>query len=333
MLPSLRAVAVALVLGGAMVAVPAAAPPTALGVGPLPKCRLDDILTIPRDYDSWRTTLVDWLLSVGPDYKPPDLVSISKAGVTGGGQIRAVAFDDLQAMAGAARAHGTPLGNVSSYRSYKTQKALFNSYVDGYGFKRAITFSARPGHSEHQLGVTIDFAAAGTSTFVSETTPTGRWLSRNAWKYGWLMSYPKGKSDVVCYSYEPWHYRYYGRELAKAIHHSGLTTREYLWSHFTQVDVKTGSPVPSKSAEPSTTPTGQPSTSSPEPGGSPSPEAPSAGGATSPAVAPAPSGSPIQPVGTWFGLDPPVAIVGFVLILGSIGTLAALSLRRPARRR
>jgi len=331
MLPSLRAVAVALVLGSAMLAGPAATPPTALGVGPLPKCRLDDVLTIPRDYDSWRTTLVDWILSVGPDYKPPDLVSISKAGVTGGGQVRAVALDDLRAMADAARAHGTPLGNVSSYRSYKTQKALFNSYVDGYGFKRTITFSARPGHSEHQLGVTIDFAAAGTSTFVSETTPTGRWLSRNAWKYGWLMSYPKGKSDVVCYSYEPWHYRYYGRELAKEIHDSGLTTREYLWSHFTQVDVKTGAPVPTGSDEPSPTPSGQPATTSPAATGPPSSEASTAGTPT--AAAQQPGSPPIQPAATWFGLAPPVAILGLVLILGAMGTLAALGLRRPPRRR
>ena len=263
--------------------------------------------------------------------RPPDLVSVSNAGVTGGGLIRAVAFDDLKAMADAARKNGTPLGNVSSYRSYKTQKALFNSYVDGYGFKSAITFSARPGHSEHQLGVTIDFAAAGSSDFVSETTPAGRWLSRNAWKYGWLMSYPKGKSAVVCYRYEPWHYRYYGRELAKQIHDSGLTTREYLWSHYTQVDVKTGSPVPTESSEPSAPPTGQPATSSPEPAESTASEAPTAGSATSPAVTPVPTSAPLRPAGTWFGLDPPVAIVGLVLILGSIGTLGALGLRRRPR--
>jgi len=181
--------------------------------------------------------------------------------------------------------------------------------------------------------VTIDFAAAGSSDFVSETTPAGRWLSRNAWKYGWLMSYPKGKSAVVCYRYEPWHYRYYGRELAKQIHDSGLTTREYLWSHYTQVDVKTGSPVPTESSEPSAPPTGQPATSSPEPAESTASEAPTAGSATSPAVTPVPTSAPLRPAGTWFGLDPPVAILGLVLILGSLGTLGALGLRRRPRSR
>jgi D-alanyl-D-alanine carboxypeptidase len=330
--PSLRALAVALVLGSGLLAVPAAAPQVAMGVGPLPPCKLLDILTIPRGYDDWRTTLVDWNLSVGRGYKPPDLVSISSAGLTGGGQIREVAFDDLKAMAAAARKNGTPLGNVSAYRSYRTQKALFNSYVDGYGFKRAITFSARPGHSEHQLGLVIDFADAGRSDFVSEQAGAGKWLAKNAWKYGWLMSYPKGKSDAVCYSYEPWHYRYFGRDLAKEIHDSGLTTREYLWSHYTQVQVPSGQPVPSASGEPSTPPTDQPPSNPPETA------SPATGVPASAASMPAPATSspgapPITPAGTWFGLDPPVVIVGLVLILGSIGALAALGLRRPRRSR
>ena len=327
MLRTLRALAAALLLGAGLLAMPAASPGPALGAGPLPACRIDDVLTVPRDYDSWRTTLVDWILSVGRDYKPPDLVSISAAGVTGGGQIRQVAFDDLKAMADAARAAGTPLGNVSSYRSYKTQKALFNTYANGYGYDQAITFSARPGHSEHQLGVTIDFAAAGSSTFVSEKTPAGRWLAKNAWEYGWLMSYPKGKQSVVCYRYEPWHYRYFGRELAKEIHDSGLTTRQYLWSHFTQVDVKTGAPGPSASAsaEPSVTPSEAPASSLP-PLPSPTTEPTTAPGAT--ALTGTPSEPPLSPTGTLFGLSPPVAILGFVIFVTAVGGLAALGLRR-----
>jgi D-alanyl-D-alanine carboxypeptidase len=329
MLPSLRALAIAVLLGTGLLVAPAAAPRAALGVGSLPPCKLLDVLTIPRDYDSWATTLVDWNLTVGPDYKPPDLVSISAAGLTGGGVIRRVAFDDLKAMAAAAGKNGTPLGNVSAYRSYRTQKALFNSYVDGYGFKRAITFSARPGHSEHQLGLVIDFADAGRSEFVSEKAGAGRWLSKNAWKYGWLMSYPNGKSDVVCYSYEPWHYRYFGRELAKEIHDSGLTTREYLWSHFTQVDLATGSPVPTASAQPSATPGGPAQSTAPSaaPGG----ETPGNAVETTP-VTPSeqPSPPPVAPAGTWFGLDPPLVLIGLVLIVSSLATLVALGLRRRA---
>jgi hypothetical protein len=232
----LRALVLAALLAPALVVAPGGAPSIAEAVGPLPECRLDDISTEPRGYDDWATTQVDWILSVGKAYAPPDLVSIYGAGVTGGGLIRRVAFGDLKTMATAARKAGTPLGSVSAYRSYKQQASLFNTYVKGYGFDKATTFSARPGHSEHQLGLVIDFADAGSTKFVSEASGAGRWLSKNAWKYGWLMSYPDGKSDVVCYSYEPWHYRYVGRDLARKIHDAGTTIRQYLWANFTQVD-------------------------------------------------------------------------------------------------
>jgi D-alanyl-D-alanine carboxypeptidase len=325
MLRTARSLAASFALGAALLTIPAGAPPPALAAGPLPACRLDDILTAPKDYDSWSTTLVDWILTVGPDYKPPDLVSISNAGVTGGGQIRQLAFDDLAAMADAAAKAGTPLGNVSSYRSYKTQKALFNSYVDGYGFNRAITFSARPGHSEHQLGITIDFAPAGKSVFVSEEVGAGKWLSKNAWKYGWLMSYPRGKRALTCYRYEPWHYRYFGRDLAAKIHASGLTTREYLWANFTTAVVPPASSGPGSSSEP------PPSTAQATPAPSPtgaveSPAASATSIPNSPATALATL--PATPAGTWYGLQPPAAIVAVVLIVGSILALAVLRSRR-----
>src|SRR3989337_2079019 len=88
-------------------------------VGPLPECRLADILTVPRDYDNWSITLVDWLLSVGEDYVPPDLVPVSDAGITGPGLIRAVGIADLAAMTEAAAAAGTPIAVNSPYRSYQ----------------------------------------------------------------------------------------------------------------------------------------------------------------------------------------------------------------------
>ena len=57
-------------------------------------------------------------------------------------------------------------------------------------------------------------------------------MKANAWKYGWVMSYPKGKSAKTCYQYEPWHYRYVGRANAKSIHASGLTTRQWIWTNY-----------------------------------------------------------------------------------------------------
>ncbi len=210
----LRVLLLAAALGAGALAVPAAVPPVANGVGPLPDCRLDDIFTEPRDYDDWRITQVDWILSLGPKYRPKDLVSVREGGVAGGGLIRAVVIDDLRAMAAAAEDNGTPLVAWSPFRGYKQQVTLFNGYA-GWdkdrkrytNFDNAVTFSARPGHSEHQTGLTIDFVAVGDTGLTSnwEATRTGAWMAKNAWKYGWLMSYPEGKQDVVCYSYEPWH--------------------------------------------------------------------------------------------------------------------------------
>jgi len=228
----------ALALATALAGLPLALPAPADAIGPLPECRLDDVRTEPRGYDQWALTQVDWNLTLGRGYRPPDLVSVQEGGVAGGGYVRAVVIDDLRAMAAAAEANGTPLAAWSPYRSYQEQVAVFADYRNGYGFKKAVTFSARPGHSEHQLGVTIDFVAVGESGLSSrwEETPTGAWMAENAWQYGWLMSYPKGKKERTCYSYEPWHYRYVGREMAQAIHGSGLTTREFLWANSTRLD-------------------------------------------------------------------------------------------------
>jgi D-alanyl-D-alanine carboxypeptidase len=221
-LRALRALAIGLVLGAGLLAVPATAPPVA-AIGPLPACRIADIPTVPRGYDSWSTTLVDWLLTVGKDYRPPDLVPTSEAGIKGGGYIRAVAIDDLAALTKAAAKNGTPISVISPYRSYKEQVASFEGWVAKDSYEHAITYSQRPGHSEHQLGLAIDFKATGEASSLSypdwATTTTGRWMLDNAWKYGWVLSYPKGRggalwSDAACFHYEPWHYRYLGRELA-----------------------------------------------------------------------------------------------------------------------
>lgn len=325
---SVRALA-ALVLGAGLLFAPLAAPPPVSGVGPLPECRFDDIPTFPRDYDSGPTTLVDHLLTLGKEYAPPDLVPAGNAGIAGGGSVRRIAIDDLRAMADAAAENGTPLSNISSHRSYRQQRKLFNIYVETYGYDKATKFSARPGHSEHQLGLTFDFVAPGDPGLTSnwEVTPTGGWMAKNAWKFGWVMSFPKGKTDVTCFNYEPWHYRYVGRDVAAGIHESGLTTREYLWEHFTQIDPATGEPIPSSSvtppepvspgASPEASPIAVPPTAaavSGGPGGSPS--------ATSP---------PASGVGTWFGVDPPIVGV-LLLVLACIGLVAWRGLLGGSRR-
>jgi D-alanyl-D-alanine carboxypeptidase len=324
---SLRVLVAALLLCVGLVAVPAGAPPPVAAVGPLPDCRFDDILTFPRDYDSGPITLVDHLLTLGKDYVPPDLVPASRAGIAGGGSVRRIALRDLRALANAAAANGTPLSNISSYRSYRQQRILFNGYVDAYGYDEATTFSARPGHSEHQLGLTFDFTAPGDTGLTSnwEETSTGAWMARNAWKYGWIMSFPKGKTDVTCFTYEPWHYRYVGRDVAAEIHESGLTTREYLWEHYTQIDPATGEPIPTATLTPTLTPSLPPPSVTPSQTGSTDP--PSA----PPGASPSATSPPTSGAGSWFGVDPTVVVAGVLLILASAALLFSLGRLQPRR--
>ena len=200
----------------------------------LPKCKgvYKDVLTAHAAYSDWQITLVDTIYRVSASYYPPDLTS---TGLPGGGSIRALAKPDLTAMAKAATAAGAPLQVTSAFRSYKTQVSTFNYWVRVSGKAAALLASARPGHSEHQLGLAVDFTSRGGAapwTYADwATTKAGRWMLNNAWRYGWVLSYPKGKSpSITCYQYEPWHYRYVGRSEAAAIHASGLTTRQYLWA-------------------------------------------------------------------------------------------------------
>ncbi|HET6744501.1 MAG TPA: M15 family metallopeptidase [Candidatus Limnocylindria bacterium] len=327
---ALRSLAAALIVGCGLLPVSSIAPGPVSAVGPLPECRLANIMTVPRDYDSWSTTLVDWLLRVPKKYEPPDLVPVSEAGIAGAGLIRAVAIDDLRALAEAAAQNGTPIAVNSPYRSYAEQVASFNGWVAVDGYDDAITYSQRPGHSEHQLGLTIDFMTLGGGSALQgdwATTPSGAWMAENAWKYGWLMSYPKGAggalfSDATCFHYEPWHYRYVGRRIAARIHRSGLTIREYLWRHYTMVDPTTGEPLPTPTPTPSPSPTPSP-TASPtrEPSATPEPTATQA----------ADPGSESQ-AGRWFGVDPPVVVtgvlIGLALVLVPIGIFARRGLRR-----
>jgi D-alanyl-D-alanine carboxypeptidase len=226
------ALTVLLVAGAAISVLPR--PAVAASPGPLPECAYDDVLTPRRAYSDWARTLLDTALRVGKRYVPPHLTSIADAGIPGTGKVRPLVIDDLRAMTEAAAAAGNPIEVSSAYRSYSRQKWLFAESVDKYGYDATLTALARPGHSEHQLGTAIDVKKKdGRDPWLLDkdgaSTPAGAWMKQNAWKYGFVMSYPKGKKSVTCYRYEPWHYRYFGRDRALAIHLSELTTREWLW--------------------------------------------------------------------------------------------------------
>ena len=133
------------------------------------------------------------------------------------------AFDKMNADA---KSLGLNLWIASGYRSYWTQNTLYNNYVASDGKEEADTYSARPGHSEHQTGLAFDLNSV-ESSFAN--TDEGVWVKDNCYRYGLIIRYPKGKESITGYMYEPWHLRYVGVELATKLYDDGdwITLEEY----------------------------------------------------------------------------------------------------------
>jgi zinc D-Ala-D-Ala carboxypeptidase len=207
----------------------------AIGRAPAPPgCSYQDIFTSRQAYDQFATTLLDTTYMLPSWYAPPDLVDTGAAGLNGGYPVRSIIAGDLAAMARDARAAGAPLQVVSAYRSYAQQAATFQHWVNVGGYQQALLTSARAGHSEHQLGTTLDVTSLGGAPPWEyadwAATPAGAWMAANAWRYGFVMSYEVGSTPVTCYSYEPWHYRYVGHATAAAVQASGMTLRQAIWA-------------------------------------------------------------------------------------------------------
>lgn len=132
------------------------------------------------------------------------------------------AFDEMQNVA---KNDNIKLWIASGYRSYSLQTNLYNSYVLKDGKAKADTYSARPGHSEHQTGLAMDLNIIDSSF---EGTPEAIWIEKNCYKYGFIIRYPKGKEEITGYKYEPWHVRYLGKKLAEKVYNTGKTLEEYL---------------------------------------------------------------------------------------------------------
>lgn len=131
----------------------------------------------------------------------------------------------LEKLQSAAKLDGYSMPLVSGYRSYNTQKSIYNSYVQRWGKEYTDTVSAQPGHSEHQTGLAFDVGELNSNY---GNTKEGIWLKENCHKYGFIIRYLKGKEDITGYSYEPWHIRYVGVEIATKIMSQNITLEEYL---------------------------------------------------------------------------------------------------------
>jgi len=187
------------------------------------------IVTNEEDYD----VLVNKERFLPSNYKPTDLVTVSVPTQLANpevNQLRKVAADALYQMFEGAKEDGFNLVARSGYRSYGTQEALYTANVTSKGQEYADRYSAKPGTSEHQTGLAMDITCAVVGFQLSNEfgdVPEGIWTKENAHKYGFIIRYPKGKEDIVGYSYEPWHIRYVGVELATKIAESDLTMEEY----------------------------------------------------------------------------------------------------------
>lgn len=181
--------------------------------------------TTKTDVSKGEVMLVNKYYYLTEDDTPSDLVTLTSKYNSGiNSSMRKKAANAFMKMSDAASLDNVIIKNASAYRSYKYQVDLYNKYVKRDGKKAADTYSARPGFSEHQTGLATDINEIDNNF---EDTDAFKWLDKNAYKYGFILRFPKDKEDITGYSYESWHYRYVGKNVAKKIKDEGLTLEEY----------------------------------------------------------------------------------------------------------
>lgn len=161
------------------------------------------------------------------NYAPDDIVKVSMQFAYGDNEIKKEVYEKFRSMYNDAKKEGLYLIITSSYRDYNFQKELWDSYANQKGDEWADSVSARAGYSEHQTGYTLDIVTYNANMSSFETTDEFKWLQDNAYKYGFILRYPKDKEDITGYSYESWHYRYVGKDVATKIKKLGITFDEY----------------------------------------------------------------------------------------------------------
>ena len=224
-----------------------------------------DIAILTTNLDKTYLILVNKTNELEENYEPATLTTLT-CKTTREMKLESRAAQALYAMLDEMKAAGvSDISVTSAYRSYEYQAGTYNSWVqeemkapisdDAYrvlgqeyiktnyldkkiyslnladAHKVAQSYSALPGQSEHQTGLCIDFTTSsmdGELTVAFEDTEAFAWLSKNAYKFGFILRYPKGKEDITGYTYEPWHYRFVGREAATDIYIGKMTLEQYL---------------------------------------------------------------------------------------------------------
>jgi D-alanyl-D-alanine carboxypeptidase len=148
-------------------------------------------------------------------------------------ELRDVAANALEAMASEMLFQGAGQMFVNSaYRSYDYQLELFVDKVDQYGEAEALVRSAKAGHSEHQTGLAVDVSVPAQGCAIMQCfgdTVAGKWIAENSWKFGYIVRYERDTTSITGYTYEPWHLRYVGIEIARTYANNGIHTLEDFW--------------------------------------------------------------------------------------------------------
>lgn len=177
------------------------------------------------------TILVNKYNYLTEDYVPENLQTVDKKYSSKTLQLVDYAKEAFEELSEAASKENYTVLAMSSYRSYQYQYNLYNRYVNTDGIEAADTYSARPGYSEHQTGLAVD-VYNGKEDFTNfEKTKEYNWMQDNAYKFGFILRFPKDKVLETGYQYESWHYRYVGKEIAKYIHDNNLCFEEYYATH------------------------------------------------------------------------------------------------------
>lgn len=200
--------------------------------------KLSDVISIVNanaDYKFYTNTketdmskgyliLVNKYYHLSSNYEPNDLVYIERPYSPDGGRMRKEAYEAFKDMVDDADEDGLYLFALSPYRSYDLQVGVYDGWVSRDGKEKADMESARAGYSEHQTGLCVDINSVEDDFAY---TDEAKWLAKNAYKYGFTLRFPKGKEHLTGYQYEPWHYRYVGKEAAKQMYDENLTLEEY----------------------------------------------------------------------------------------------------------
>ena len=181
------------------------------------------IITDPDIY----IVLVNKEFKLSYDYIPSNLETISIEYSNDEKYLRQEARIAFEKLSSDAKNIGYKIIAVSAYRDYNYQKRLYDEYVNYKGRDYADKCSARPGHSEHQTGLAVDVMGSNNDYDEFEKSNEFEWMKNNSYKYGFILRYPKGKEKITGFKYEPWHYRYVGKDVAKTIYEEKITLEEY----------------------------------------------------------------------------------------------------------